>query len=92
MDVFCLTSLKEGLPISLIEAMAAGLPVIGTNVEGIRDVIVPNQNGLLVELGDVEGLTNALLSLLENPESSRKTRPGRPQDGGGEILARPVCY
>lgn len=68
MDVFCLTSLKEGLPISLIEAMAAGLPVIGTNVEGIRDVIVPNQNGLLVELGDIEGLTNALLSLLEHPE------------------------
>lgn len=68
MDVFCLTSLKEGLPLSLIEAMAAGLPVIGTNVEGIREVIVPNQNGLLVELGDIEGLTNALLRLLENPE------------------------
>lgn len=68
MDVFCMTSLKEGLPISLIEAMAVGLPVIGTNVEGIRYVIVPNQNGLLVELGDVTALTNALLNLLEHPE------------------------
>ncbi|MCI0560762.1 MAG: glycosyltransferase family 4 protein, partial [Nitrososphaera sp.] len=68
MDVFCLTSLKEGLPISLIEAMAAGLPVVGTNVEGIRDVIVPNQDGLLVELGDIEALKNALIDLLKNPD------------------------
>lgn len=72
MDVFCLTSLKEGLPLSLIEAMAASLPVIGTNVEGIRDVIVPNQNGLLVELGDVDALTNALFNLLEQPEKRER--------------------
>jgi len=67
-DIFCLTSLKEGLPISLIEAMAVGLPVVGTNVEGIRDVIVPNYNGLLVELGDVNALKNILLDLLKHPD------------------------
>ena len=63
MDVFCLTSLREGLPIGLIEAMAAGLPVIGTNVEGIRDVITPNVDGILVELDDVAALKDALTSL-----------------------------
>ncbi|MCI0558273.1 MAG: glycosyltransferase, partial [Nitrososphaera sp.] len=72
MDVFCLTSLKEGLPIGLIEAMAAGLPVVGTNVEGIRDVIVPHEDGLLVELGDVEALKNALIDLLTKPDWSYK--------------------
>jgi glycosyltransferase involved in cell wall biosynthesis len=66
MDIFCLTSFKEGLPISLIEAMAAGLPVIGTDVEGIRDVIAPNRNGLLVEIADVTGLQNSLHALVKN--------------------------
>jgi glycosyltransferase involved in cell wall biosynthesis len=66
MDVFCLTSFKEGLPISLIEAMAAGLPVVGSDVEGIRNVIIHDKNGFLVEAGDVMGLRDALIRLLEN--------------------------
>jgi glycosyltransferase involved in cell wall biosynthesis len=66
MDVFCLTSVKEGLPISLIEAMASGLPLIGTNTEGIRDVIVPNTNGFLVQPNNVTELKNALLCLLRD--------------------------
>jgi glycosyltransferase involved in cell wall biosynthesis len=65
-DVFCLISLREGLPIGLIEAMATGLPVIGTNVEGIRDVITPNVDGILVELGDVTALKNTLTGLIKN--------------------------
>jgi L-malate glycosyltransferase len=65
-DIFCLTSLKEGLPISLIEAMAAGLPVVGTDVEGIRDVIIPNKNGFLVSIDDVNGLKESLLTLLKD--------------------------
>ena len=74
-DIFCLTSLREGLPISLIEAMAAGLPVIGTNVEGIRDVIAQNVDGILVELGDVLALKNALIGLIGDPE--RRVKLGR---------------
>ena len=72
MDIFCLTSLKEGLPISLIEAMAAGLPVIGADVEGIRDIIIPSRNGYLIKLGDVSGLRNAMHSLLKNDILRRK--------------------
>lgn len=66
MDIFCLTSFKEGLPVSLIEAMAAGLPVVGTNVEGIRDVIITNKNGFLVQLDDINGLKDALYNLLKD--------------------------
>lgn len=66
LDIFCLTSFKEGLPIGLIEAMASGLPVVGTNVEGIRGVIRPNKNGFIVELNDTEGLKGVLSVLLNN--------------------------
>ena len=74
-DVFCLTSLREGLPIGLIEAMAVGLPVIATNVEGIRDVVTPSVDGILVELGDVAALTNALIGLIR--DEHWRTRLGR---------------
>jgi len=72
MDIFCLTSFKEGLPISLIEAMAAGLPVVGTDVEGIRDVIIPNRNGCLVTIGDVMGLKNILHTLIQDESLRQK--------------------
>ena len=75
MDVFCLTSLREGLPIGLMEAMATGLPVVGTNVEGIRDVITPNVDGILVELGDVTELRNALVGLIR--DERRRNKLGR---------------
>ena len=74
MDIFCLTSFKEGLPISLIEAMAAGLPIVGTDVEGIRDTINPDKNGFLVKAGDVNGLKRALQVLLK--DESLKQRFG----------------
>jgi glycosyltransferase involved in cell wall biosynthesis len=66
MDVFCLTSLREGLPLGLVEAMAAGLPVVGTNVEGIRDVVTQGEDGVLVELGDVTALKDALIGLVQD--------------------------
>lgn len=67
LDAFCLTSLKEGLPIGLIEAMSVGLPVVGTDVEGIREVIQDNRNGFLVKLGDTRALKDALKKLLSDP-------------------------
>lgn len=66
-DIFCLVSYKEGLPISLIEAMAVGLPVIGADSVGIRDVISNGENGFLVKIDDVEDLKNKLAYLIENP-------------------------
>ena len=75
MDIFCLTSFKEGLPISLIEAMAAGLPVVGTDVEGIRNVIIHDKNGYLVPVDDKKSLKNSLLTLLQN--ESLRDKMGR---------------
>lgn len=72
MDIFCLPSIREGLPLSVIEAMAASLPVVGTDVEGIRDVITPNRDGILVKLGDVTALKDALGALLRSAELRRK--------------------
>lgn len=71
-DIFCLTSFKEGLPMSLIEAMAAGIPVVGSDVEGIRDVIIPNKNGFLVATGDITALKKTLFTLATD-DRLRKT-------------------
>jgi glycosyltransferase involved in cell wall biosynthesis len=66
MDIFVLPSLKEGLGLSLMEAMAQGLAVIGTNVGGIKTLIQDGINGLLVTPADINGLSGATISLLEN--------------------------
>lgn len=68
LDVFCLVSHKEGLPLSLIEAMATGLPVIGTDIEGIRSVVERGVNGLTVTPDDVPALAGALGQLAEDVE------------------------
>ena len=62
-DIYCLPSFFEGLPFSLIEAMAAGLPCVATNVEGNREIIRNLQNGILVENNNPEALANALQKL-----------------------------
>ena len=66
LDIYCLTSRFEGLPLTLLEAMAAGVPVIGTDVIGISEVISNNKNGLLVPDNDTEELTKAILMLAQN--------------------------
>ena len=68
MDIFVLPSLKEGLGLSLMEAMAAGLAVIGSDVGGIKSLIQNGSNGILVEPQDIEGLAAAILELIQNPE------------------------
>jgi glycosyltransferase involved in cell wall biosynthesis len=66
-DVATLTSLREGLGLSLIEAMLVGTPVIGNRVGGIPDVISDGETGLLVEPGDAKALAAALERLLDDP-------------------------
>jgi glycosyltransferase involved in cell wall biosynthesis len=62
-----LASRFEGLPYSLIEALAVGVPVVATDVTGTRDVVRHGETGLLAPAGDVEGLAEHVLSLLAEP-------------------------
>lgn len=66
MDVFVMPSLKEGLGLSLMEAMACGLPVIGSDIGGIRNLIRDGETGLLVKPEDSNALSAAIRELLEN--------------------------
>ncbi len=71
LDVFVLTSLWEGLPRVYLEALASGVPVVGTRVDGAAEVICDGVNGFLAEPGDIDGLAQRLLSLLDDPELAR---------------------
>lgn len=66
--VFVLTSNYEGLPISIIEAMSIGLPVIATDVGGVSELVKHQQTGFLVEKGNVEQVKQAIDFLSSNPE------------------------
>ena len=66
--IFCLPSHREGMPISILEAMSSGLPVVTTNSTGCRDLIENDVNGFALPVGDVPALTGALLRLAENSQ------------------------
>ena len=66
-DIFVLPSHFEGLPMSVIEAMLAGLPVVATNIRGPREQVVPGETGLLVTPGTVAPLAGALRTLAADP-------------------------
>ncbi len=69
-DMLVLPSLIEALPMCLLEAMAAGKPVIATRVGAVPGLVVDAQTGLLLDPGDVGALANAILRLLENPDQA----------------------
>jgi glycosyltransferase involved in cell wall biosynthesis len=66
-NVFINTTHFDNTPISVIEAMALGLPVVSTNVGGIPNLLEHNKNGLLVDDNDVEEMTNQIIRLMEEP-------------------------
>lgn len=68
MDIFVMPSLKEGLGLALMEAMAVGLAVVGSSVGGIKTLIQDEYNGLLVEPANVDALRDAILELLQQPQ------------------------
>ncbi len=67
-DVFALSSTSEGLPNSLLEAMACGVPVVATAVGAVPNVITDEANGLLIQPGEASPLTLALSRLLSNED------------------------
>jgi glycosyltransferase involved in cell wall biosynthesis len=64
-DVFCLPSRSEGFPLSIVEAMLAGLPVVATRVGSVAEAVQDGRTGLLVEKDDVDGLVAALGELTD---------------------------
>lgn len=74
-DIFVLPSHAEGLPVALLEAMAAGLPVVATPVGAIGSVVADGEHGRLVPVGDAKALSGALTALAEDP--ALRTRMGQ---------------
>jgi glycosyltransferase involved in cell wall biosynthesis len=74
MDIFALSSLREGLPNVLLEAMAMEVPVVATRVAGIPQLIQDGSNGLLVEPASEPTLTDALTRLMADPSLRARLR------------------
>jgi glycosyltransferase involved in cell wall biosynthesis len=68
LDVFVLPSLYEGMPYTLMEAMAAGRAVVATDVAGNRDLVRHEETGLLVPPGQADRLASAILRLVSAPD------------------------
>jgi glycosyltransferase involved in cell wall biosynthesis len=95
-DVFCLPSHFEGLPMSIVEAMLTGLPVVATDIRGSREQVVDGETGLLVPPATVAPLAAALARLAGDPalraamgEAGRARALGRFDEA--QVLARTVA-
>ncbi|MDD3985942.1 MAG: glycosyltransferase family 4 protein, partial [Methanobacterium sp.] len=71
-DIYVLPSYREGLPLTLFEAMASGLPIVASPVNGVPFEIEEGKNGFFSDYGDLESLEKNILNLIDNPAISRK--------------------
>ena len=71
MDVFVLPSLWEGLPLVIGEAMAAGVPVVGTDVGGVSELVINGRTGILIPPGQPQAIRNAVENVLKQPDRTR---------------------
>jgi len=83
-DIFLLTSLNEGIPVTIIEAMMAGLPVVATEVGGVSEIVVNGETGLLVPPGNPDAIAKALRQLATDVDL--RIRLGRAGRQRAEIL------
>jgi len=72
LDVVVLTSKNEGSPVALIEAMAAGRPVVSTRAGGVEDVVIDGETGVVVPVGAAAAVARAVVDLLEDPARAER--------------------
>ena len=77
LDIFVLSSLNEGLPLSILEAMAAGLPVVATRAGGVEEAAIDGQTAFLVNPGDSNALAQAMIQMVREPNLARMGAAGR---------------
>src|SRR5207249_9601000 len=93
-DLLLLPSYTEGLPLSVLEAMACGLPVVCTAVGGLRDLVAEAENGFVIAPGDVDALTDLTARLLRN--NTLRRQMGRnnvakiKNDYGLDVIAKKI--
>jgi glycosyltransferase involved in cell wall biosynthesis len=94
-DVFALSSLYEGLPCAVVEAMKCGVPVVATAVNSVPEIVVPGKTGLLARAGDPESLARALAYLLDHgDEGARMAKAARVHVGdrfSAEVLGEDLA-
>lgn len=71
-DVYILPSYNEGLPISILEAMSYGKPIISTKIGGIPEIVIQGRNGILIEPGDIDGIESSIDFFINNEDTLRK--------------------
>jgi glycosyltransferase involved in cell wall biosynthesis len=93
-DVFVLPSLREGLPLSVLEAMATGRPVVASSIAGTREIVSAEETGLLFPPGDAAELAKALRRLFADPalraRLSRAARARVENEFAADVMARRV--
>ena len=87
-DALILPSANEGTPVSAIEALAGGRPVVATRVGGVPDVVRDGVDGFLVEPGDVDAMAERLSALAADPPLRAPHGRGRPRLGARALLGR----
>ncbi len=87
LDVFLLTSRWEGLPRVYLEASCCGVPIVGTAVDGAGEVVLEGRNGFLRQPGDVDGLAERVLWLLDHPQAAKEMG-----QTGTALSSRFDCY
>ena len=68
-DLFILPSEYESFGLAALEAMAAGVPVVSTNVGGLKEINVPGETGYMADVGDIEALSRYSISILKDEET-----------------------
>ena len=89
-DVFVLPSGNEGTPVTAIEALASGCPVVATRVGGVPDVVTDGEDGFLVEPGDVDELATSMARLANDSGLRARMGRSRPRAHADALFGRPA--